>query len=59
MKHVLPDLAYDRHALAPTLSEETLDYHYGKHHKAYVDKLNELIVGTEFATLSLDAIGKA
>lgn len=56
MKHVLPELAYDRHALAPTLSEETLDYHYGKHHKAYVDKLNELIVGTKFATLSLDAI---
>jgi superoxide dismutase, Fe-Mn family len=56
MKHVLPELAYDRHALAPTLSAETLDYHYGKHHKAYVDKLNELIVDTEFATLSLDAL---
>lgn len=56
MKHVLPELAYDRHALAPTLSEETLNYHYGKHHQAYVDKLNELIAGTQFENLSLDEI---
>ncbi len=39
---VLPELPYARDALAPHMSRETLDYHYGKHHKAYVDKINEL-----------------
>ena len=58
MKHELPPLPYSLDALAPTLSKETLEYHYGKHHKAYVDKLNELIVGTEFAELSLEDIIK-
>jgi len=45
-------------ALAPTISKETLEYHYGKHHKAYVDKLNELIPGTEFENASLEEIVK-
>lgn len=58
MKHELPALPYALDALAPILSKETLDYHYGKHHKAYVDKLNELIPTTEFANLSLEDIIK-
>ncbi len=52
----LPALPYDRTALEPHISGETIDYHYGKHHKAYVDKLNELIAGTEFADLPLKDI---
>ena len=52
----LPALPYARDALAPHISAETLDYHYGKHHKTYVDKLNELIAGTEFADLGLEDI---
>ncbi len=52
----LPALPYDRTALEPHISGETIDYHYGKHHKAYVDKLNELIAGTEFAELPLEDI---
>ena len=47
----LPPLPYERSALAPHISEETLDYHYGKHHKAYVDNLNKQIEGTDFARL--------
>ncbi len=39
----LPSLPYAMDALAPTISKETLEYHYGKHHKAYVDNLNKLI----------------
>jgi superoxide dismutase, Fe-Mn family len=58
MKHVLPSLPYALDALAPILSKETLEYHFGKHHKAYVDKLNELIPDTEFADLSLEEIIK-
>lgn len=58
MKHELPPLPYSLDALAPTLSKETLEYHYGKHHKAYVDKLNELIPGSEFENLSLEDIIK-
>ncbi len=58
MKHELPPLPYDLEALAPIISKETLEYHYGKHHKAYVDKLNELIPNTAFETLSLENIIK-
>ena len=54
----LPALPYDRTALEPTISGETIDYHYGKHHKAYVDNLNKMIEGTEFASLSLEEIIK-
>jgi superoxide dismutase, Fe-Mn family len=43
---ILPPLPYAREALEPYMSRETLDYHYGKHHKAYVDKVNALVAGT-------------
>ncbi len=52
----LPALPYDRTALEPHISGETLDYHHGKHHKAYVDNLNKMIEGTEFAAMSLEDI---
>lgn len=54
--HVLTKLPYAEDALAPHLSLETLQYHYGKHHQGYVDTLNKLIKGTEFADLPLDTI---
>lgn len=54
----LPALPFERNALEPHISAETIDYHYGKHHKAYVDKLNELIPGTEFDDMSLEDIIK-
>ena len=56
MTFELPALPYDKHALEPYLSAETLEHHYGKHHKAYIDKLNELIAGTEYADRSLEDI---
>jgi len=56
MVHELPALPYAKDALAPVISAETVDYHYGKHHKAYVDNLNKLIPGTPFAELSLEDI---
>ncbi len=56
MTHSLPALPYAMDALAPTLSQETLEYHYGKHHQAYVTNLNNLIPGTEFEALSLEDI---
>lgn len=52
----LPKLPYEMDALAPILSKETLEYHYGKHHKAYVDNLNKLVPGTEFEGRKLDDI---
>ena len=52
----LPALPYEMDALAPHISRETLEYHYGKHHKAYVDNLNNLIPNTEFANKSLEEI---
>ncbi len=58
MEHTLPALPYARTALAPHISEETLDFHYGKHHQTYVTNLNNLIKGTEFETLSLEEIIK-
>ena len=54
----LPALPYERNALEPHISAETLDYHYGKHHKAYVDKLNDAIKDTEYADMDLVAIVK-
>jgi Fe-Mn family superoxide dismutase len=56
MPHTLPPLPYDRQALEPYLSAETLDYHYGKHHAAYVTNLNNLIPGTAFEHLPLEEI---
>ncbi len=56
MEHKLPALPFDKKALEPVISAETLEYHHGKHHQAYVDNLNRLIVGTEFEDLSLEEI---
>ena len=53
---VLPPLPYAEDALEPYMSRETLEYHYGKHHKAYVDKVNGLISGTEFGDASLEEL---
>src|SRR3546814_7303516 len=58
MALTLPELPYARDALAPHMSAETLDYHYGKHHKAYVDNGNKLIAGTEFENMSIEDIIK-
>lgn len=58
MKHTLPPLPYSPTALAPHISEETLSYHYGKHHQTYVDNLNKLIEGSEFEAASLEEIVK-
>ncbi|MBC7755738.1 MAG: superoxide dismutase [Fe] [Bdellovibrio sp.] len=58
MEHTLPALPYAKTALAPHISEETLDFHYGKHHQTYVTNLNNLIKGTEFESLSLEEIIK-
>ena len=56
MKHELPILPYDENALAPIVSQETIQYHYGKHHQTYVTNLNNLIQGTEFEFMSLEEI---
>ncbi|HLF96134.1 MAG TPA: Fe-Mn family superoxide dismutase [Methylococcaceae bacterium] len=58
MAHQLPELPYAKDALAPHISAETLEYHYGKHHQTYVTNLNNLIAGTEFENLSLEDIVK-
>jgi Fe-Mn family superoxide dismutase len=58
MEYKLPELPYAKDALAPHISAETLEYHYGKHHKAYADNLNRLISGTEFANMPLEEIIK-
>lgn len=52
----LPALPYAENALDPVISANTMSYHYGKHHKAYVDNLNKAVAGTEFAGQSLDKI---
>ncbi len=56
MAFELPDLPYALNALAPHISQETLEYHHGKHHQAYVNKLNSLVPSTEFEGLSLEEI---
>lgn len=56
MTHELPPLPYPTHALEPHISRETLQFHHGKHHRAYVSKLNELIKGTEFESAGLEDI---
>jgi Fe-Mn family superoxide dismutase len=58
MTHKLPELPYKMDALQPHISKETLEFHYGKHHNAYVTNLNKLIPGTEFEDLSLEDIVK-
>jgi Fe-Mn family superoxide dismutase len=54
MAHQLPPLPYNKAALQPHMSAETLEFHHDKHHAAYVDTLNELIKGSEFEDLSLE-----
>jgi superoxide dismutase, Fe-Mn family len=56
MKHQLPSLPYAKEALEPLISASTIDFHYGKHHQTYVDKLNALIKGTDFEQASLEEI---
>ena len=56
MEHKLPPLPYAMDALAPHISKETLEFHYGKHHQAYVTNLNNLIKGGEFENASLEDI---
>lgn len=56
MKYSQPQLPYDSDALEPAISRRTVDFHYGKHEKAYIDNLNNLIEGTEFADLPLEEI---
>ncbi|MCB1322114.1 MAG: superoxide dismutase [Leptospiraceae bacterium] len=58
MAITLPDLPYAKDALAPHISANTLDFHYGKHHNAYVTKLNDAINGTDLAGASLEDIIK-
>jgi len=54
--HLLPPLPFGDTALAPVISANTLSFHYGKHHKAYVDNLNKLVAGNEMADMSLEKI---
>jgi len=56
MEHKLPDLPFAENALENYISSETIGYHYGKHHRAYVDNLNKLIKDTEFEDMSLEEI---
>jgi Fe-Mn family superoxide dismutase len=56
MEHKLPDLPYEKNALEPHISAETLDFHHDKHHATYVTNLNNLIKGTEFEEKSLEEI---
>lgn len=60
MKHLLPELPYALNALAPVMSADTLNYHYGKHLQTYLDNVNRMIEGTPFADMKLkDMITKA
>ena len=56
MAFELPPLPYPRDALAPHISAETLDFHHGKHHQAYVTNLNNLAKGTEFESMALEDV---
>ncbi len=56
MKFTQPRLPYSPDALAPVISANTIDFHYGKHEKAYIDTLNTLIEGTPFSEMSLEEI---
>jgi len=59
MEHVLPPLPYAKDSLAPHISSETLDFHYGKHHATYVTNLNKMVPGTEFEAMDLEQIVRA
>ena len=56
MNHPMPSLPYAAEALAPYMSKETIDFHYGKHLQTYVDNLNKLIPGTPYEKMSLEQI---
>ncbi len=56
MQHTLPKLPYSPEALEPHISKKTIEYHYGKHHMTYVQKLNDLIAGTSFEDANLEEI---
>ncbi|HAW58203.1 MAG TPA: superoxide dismutase [Bacteroidales bacterium] len=56
MKHELPPLPWAKNALEPYISQQTIEFHYGKHHQTYVNNLNNLIVGTPFENSSLEDI---
>ena len=56
MPFTLMDLPFDRDALAPHMSEETLDFHHGKHHRKYVDTLNQFVHGTPLEHMSLEEV---
>ena len=58
MAFELPNLPYEFDALEPHISRETLEYHYGKHHRSYVDNLNKLVAGTEFDGSTLEEVIK-
>ena len=58
MEHQLPQLPFAMDALVPHMSKETFEYHYAKHHQAYVTNLNNLIKGSEYESLDLEAIVK-
>ena len=58
MKFSLPELPYAQNALEPIISEKTISFHYGKHHQTYVNNLNGLVEGTEFANADLETIVK-
>jgi Fe-Mn family superoxide dismutase len=58
MSFVLPQLPYSRDSLAPYMSSETLDYHYGKHHQTYINNTNNFIKNTNYEHLSLEEIVK-
>ena len=59
MAFELPPLPYAKDALTPVISAETIDYHYGKHHQAYVNNLNNLVPGTKYEKMSLEEVVKA
>jgi Fe-Mn family superoxide dismutase len=59
MAFTLPELPYAKDALAPVVSAETIEYHYGKHHQAYVNNLNNLLPGSKYENQSLEEIIKA
>ena len=56
LPHTLPSLPYAENALEPVITSKTISFHYGKHHKGYVDNLNKLIAGTEYSNQTLEQI---
>ncbi len=59
MTFELPPLPYERNALEPHISENTMNFHYGKHHQAYVTNLNKMVEGTDMASKSLEDVVKS